>query len=336
MPRCLITGATGFVGSNLAKHVGQLGWDMRCLVRPSSDTSRLDNKAVTLVTASLETGEGLQAAVENVDYVFHVAGRTTALQPAEFDATNVAGAKHLAEACAQQTSPPTLVMVSSLAAGGPGTFEQPRREGDLDQPVSDYGRSKLSGEKAASKFAEDVPLSIIRPPIIFGPGDHAGLSLYKTISTMRIHLRPGFRKFPVSLVHVNDLCQAMTTIAQRGERVQASDNSGRAAGTYYVAAERALPYAELGRVAGAAAGWATLALPFPPAGFWIAGAIGELFGHARRRACLLNFDKIREALSVGWVCSDEKIRQQLGYQPAATLEERFSETVAWYRQQGWL
>ena len=62
----------------------------------------------------------------------------------------------------------------------------------------------------------------------------------------------------------------------------------------------------------------------------------ELLGRIRGRPGLLNLDKVREAVASGWECSDEKIRAELGYQPAATLEERFAETAAWYREQGWL
>ena len=62
----------------------------------------------------------------------------------------------------------------------------------------------------------------------------------------------------------------------------------------------------------------------------------ELVGQIRRQPSLLNLDKIREAVASAWECSDEKIRQELDYQPAATLEERFSETAQWYREHGWL
>ena len=56
----------------------------------------------------------------------------------------------------------------------------------------------------------------------------------------------------------------------------------------------------------------------------------------RGRAALINFDKVREATARGWVCSDEKIRSTLGYRPPATLEKQFAETVAWYREHGWM
>lgn len=336
MRRCLVTGATGFVGTNLVEHLLQKGWKVRCLVRPSSDTSLLKQFDTELVTASLDTGESLAEATASVDHVFHVAGKTNALRVKEFEETNVKGVERLIEACAGQTSPPTFLLVSSLAAGGPGTFERPRSETDPDEPVSEYGRSKLAGEQVVARFASELPISIIRPPIIFGPGDRAGLSLYNSIRMLRVHPRPGFRQFPVSLVHVSDLCQAMSRIAERGRRVTSTGQVDRKAGTYHVAAERALSYADFGKLAGAAAGWSTLVLPLPPAAFWAAGAIGELVGRARRRACLLNFDKIREALSKGWVSNDQKIREELGYEQAATLEKRFAETVAWYREQGWL
>jgi nucleoside-diphosphate-sugar epimerase len=248
---------------------------------------------------------------------------------------------------ARQSRPPTVVFVSSLAAGGPGTLERPRRECDAEQPVSAYGRSKLAAEAAAADAAGDgVPLSIVRPPMVFGQGDRASLQLFRSVKMVPLHPVPGLRKFPLSLVHVTDLCDALVRVAEHGERVpttthgagHGSTNGHAAAGTgkYYVAADRAVPYGELGRLAGSAGGWLVAPVPTPRPIFWFAGAMGELVGRVRRRPSILNFDKMRETMAPGWVCSDEKIRQQLGYEPAAPLESRLAETVAWYRAHGWL
>jgi nucleoside-diphosphate-sugar epimerase len=133
-------------------------------------------------------------------------------------------------------------------------------------------------------------------------------------------------------------------IATRGERLAppASSSNGTSSvtsngqGKYYVAADRDVTYGEMGQLAARAAGWTVATLPLPTPIFWVAGAIGETVGRVRGRAALINFDKVREATARGWVCSAEKISETLGYRPAATLEDDFAATVAWYRQHGWI
>ena len=335
--RCLITGASGFVGSNLAQLMRREGWDVRCLVRGSSRLDQIESLGCEIVVGSLDDAASLAAAVAGVDVVFHLAGRTSALRASEFVRDNVEGTRLLAQACAAQPNPPVLVMVSSLAAGGPGTFKAPRRESDPEQPVSAYGRSKLAAEQAAVESG-NVPVSIVRPPMVFGQADRASLQIFRGMKFLPVHPSPGMRRFPVSLVHVSDLCDALLRVAARGERVQSNGTptSNVSQGRYYVAADRNITYGELGQIAARAAGWTVATLPLPRPIFWLAGALGETLGRVRKRPALINFDKVREASAAGWVCCDEKIRTELGYQPSATLEEHFAATVAWYREHGWL
>ncbi|MDC0934923.1 NAD-dependent epimerase/dehydratase family protein [Pirellulales bacterium] len=333
MSRVLVTGASGFVGSNLVGALCRAGRDVRCLVRSSSNLEHLESLDAEIFKGSLEDPVGLSESLDGVSEVYHVAGCTTALDQAGFFRVNVDASRRLAKIASQQANPPTFVFVSSLAAGGPATNDRPRTEVDPDQPVSTYGRSKLAAEKAIAEFADRTPISIVRPPIIFGPADRASLNLYRTIRNVRIHPLPGFRSFSVSLVHVADLCAALIRVAQRGQRICRDD---RARGTYYVAGDRAVTYPEFGRLAGKAAGWRALPLPLPKAVFWTAGVLGECLGRLRQRPTLINLDKIREATAIGWVCSDQKIRRDVDYCPAAPLEERFRETVEWYRERGWL
>ncbi len=346
MPRCLITGASGFVGLNLAESLVEKGWDVRCLVRPTSKIERLTSLGVRLVEGSLADQASLVKAVADMDVVYHLAGRLQALRRQDFDRDNVEGTRHVAGACAEQPKPPVLVFVSSIAAGGPAT-DPPLSETDVSRPVSNYGRSKLAAEGAAASFAARVPLSIVRSPIIFGPADHASLKIFLEVKRLHLHAVPGFRGFPVSVIHVADLCNALQLVAEKGTRVSPTvgpslkcpslDNKvDTAAGTYYVASQRPIDYGELGRLAAVAMETRVLILPVPKFAFWIAGGICECVGHFVRRPCYLNFDKMREATAAGWVCSDEKIRSELGYQPAATLEQQFATTVQWYREQGWI
>ena len=344
MTRCLITGASGFVGSNLARRLCDEGWDVRCLVRSTSRLEQLESLPIERIEGSLADQESLNRAVSGIDHVFHAAGRTVAFKGSQFFDDNVAGTRRLAEACRMQPNPPTLLMVSSLAAGGTGTTQAPRTEEQPERPVSTYGKSKLAAEQSLAALAAELPASVVRPPMVFGRADRASLALYRSMRFLPIHLSPGMRRFPVSLVHITDLCDAMMKIALGGERLappsSASNGTGagkdHGQGKYYVAADRDVTYGEMGQLAARAAGWTVATVPVPTPIFWAAGAIGETIGRMRGRAALINFDKIREATARGWVCSDEKIRSTLGYHPAGNLEMQFADTVAWYREHRWI
>lgn len=317
---------------------------MRCLVRSSSRLELLESLPVERIQGSFDDAASLRRAVDGVDHVFHVAGRTVAFKGSQFFDDNVGGTRRLAEACLTQQTPPTFLMVSSLAAGGTGTMQTPRTEEQPERPVSTYGKSKLAAEQELATLAAKLPASIVRPPMVFGPADRASLALYRSLRFLPFHLSPGMRRFPVSLVHVTDLCDAMVKIATRGERLAPPSGesngtltgSANGQGKYYVAADRDVTYGEMGQLAARAAGWTVATLPLPTPIFWVAGAIGETVGRVRGRAALINFDKVREATARGWVCSDEKISSTLGYRPRGTLEKQFADTVAWYREHGWM
>ncbi len=337
MPRAMVTGATGFVGSNLVGQLRKRDWDVVCLVRNPQRAAKLEALGATLQLGELGDPESVQRATSAVDTIFHVAGRVRALRDREFHADNVEGTQNVVQAAATQKVPPAIVMVSSLAAGGPSQPGTPRRETDPDQPISAYGKSKLDAERAAAQFGASVPLSIIRPPIIFGPADSASLAIFRGVKLTRLHAVPGLRTFPVSLVHVADLCDAIIRLAERGERVSTPSNGAAPKqGIYYVAAERTIPYGDFGKLAAQSLGQVGIAVPLPRGLFWIVGGAMEAVGQVRRKPAVLNLDKVREALAPGWECSDEKIRAELGYQPSAPLETRFAETAQWYRDAGWL
>ena len=338
MPKALVTGATGFVGSNLTSFLLSQDWEVTCLVRNAERARALEDQGATLCLGDLSDQESIEQAVEGSDFVFHVAGRVRALRSEEFEKDNVEGTRLVMEAAASQDNPPVVIYISSLAAGGPSRRDTPRKESDPDQPISDYGRSKLSAEQSASTYSNQVPLSILRPPIIFGGGDQASLAIFRGVKMMRLHAVPGYGKFPVSLVHVDDLCNALLRIAEHGERVKPpnKENPNPGEGIYYISAERTLGYGDLGRLAGKGLGYRAFAIPLPRALFWIIGGVMEVAGQLRKKPSVLNLDKIREAVAPAWVCSDEKLRNQLGYEPAATLEERFKETANWYLKHGWL
>jgi dihydroflavonol-4-reductase len=267
--------------------------------------------------------------------VFHLAGLLKAVREADFVRVNAGGVASVAAACADRGERPVLIVVSSVAAAGPCVGDQPRVEGDSPEPVSAYGRSKLAGELAAARHAEEMEITIVRPPIVFGPGDRGMLEMFRPIAQSGLHVVPGREERRFSLIHVADLIALLLLAAEKGERLRPDGEPGQ--GVYFGAAEHDPTYADLGQAMARALGKkrATVVhLPRPLVR--VLGLCGDSLGRVRQRPGWVNSDKMAEALAGSWMCSSSKARAQLGWSPAATLSERLRETAKWYRQTGWL
>lgn len=342
MRRVLVTGASGFVGRNLVNQLLARGCEVRCLVRSTSSIRHLRQPGIELCTGNLSTGEGLTTAVSGCDAVFHAAGLTRALRVAELMQVNATGTWHVARACSRQPEPPVLVLVSSLAAAGPSPNGRVRTEADRPAPVSHYGRSKRAAELAAAAWAAHVPLTIVRPGIVFGPWGREMYPLFHSIDRLGIHVIPTFGRTPMSLIHSDDLSELLIRAAERGRRVDAAESdyptgATHTQGYYFASAPEYPSYAEIGRIVGQSVGrkhvlLLHLADPLP----WLIAGVAEIIGRVRQRAETVNLDKMREAYAGSWACSSAAAQQELGVSPPASLVQRMRQTVAWYRQRRWL
>jgi nucleoside-diphosphate-sugar epimerase len=380
MPRAFVTGATGFIGPHLVRELLRQGFDVTCLRRRTSDVAPLEPLGAHLRDGDVTRPGTLAAAIDGADAVFHLAGLTRALHRGQFAAVNVEGTRHLLTACAAQASPPVMVLVSSLAATGSSIARQPRQEDDVPAPVSHYGRSKRGAELVAHEFADRVPITVVRPPLVFGQGDTSVIAIFRPIRRWGVHLVPGFVDRQLSVLHVTDLAAALVAAARKGQRlcpvaasgpppashrlrshaqslphgrvagggVQASaggipvggtlEPEGRSPsqGYYHIACDEQPTYAELGCRVSVALGRGAVVLRTPEWLAWVTAAASEMAGRLRRRPLVFNWDKAREAMAGSWICSSDRAKRELGWACTADLDTRLRETIAWYRERGWL
>jgi nucleoside-diphosphate-sugar epimerase len=339
MAHALITGSAGFIGSSLARELVSRGSQITCLVRKSSRLQRLADVSPPLAYGDVTDPHSLREPMAGASLVYHLAGAHTSLRAAEFCRVNEQGVRNLLDVAAAQPQPPVVVLVSSLAAAGPAPWGRLRADDDPPCPVSHYGRSKRAGELVAEEFAGRLPITIIRPGITFGEGDMLSLPIFRAIARSRMHFVPGYFPNRFSMMHVADLVEVLISAAQRGKRLTPEACAGGSPakpGYYFAACGEDPTYFEFGRLIARAMGIRALAMPWATPVVWMVAAINELRGQIRRRPFNLGLDKAREATAGSWACSCQTMIDDLGFRCPLPLQERLRQTVAWYREEGWL
>lgn len=333
--RVLLTGATGFVGPQTAKALSDAGHQVRALVRETSDRSALDALGVELEYAigDVCSPGPLAEAVEGVDAVIHLAGATKGIRRDDFYRVNTYGARLLAETAVEK-GVSRFVHCSTLAVAGPMSEGRPVHEDDPPAPVSEYGRSKLAGEEAVRRHGGRMDVTIVRPPIVYGPRDRDFFEVFK-MAARGIGVRPGLLEPKrYSIIHVDDLAQSLALALEKGRAVEGTRGGE---GVYYVSDGGVHRWDELIRHAALALGkGSALVLPVPESFAWPLGIWSDLAARLSGKPQIVSLDKVRESMGPGFACSAEKAQNELGYAPGWPVERGIESTARWYLENRWL
>lgn len=330
MTKTLVTGAAGFIGVHLVNALIERGDQVVCLARKRPQLPEcFSHSQVTYVSGDVRDRSAVEQAINGVDRVFHLAAAVATKSLDTSREINVEGTRLIAEAAASQAEPPLLIYVSSLAAAGPG--DRVACEADDCHPVSHYGRTKLEAESVLHAISARLPVTIVRPPCVIGPGDQNLLALYKTvIKGWNLVLSKEFR---YSYISVEDLVPGMLLAAERGRRLRTSDDAERQ-GLYYLTDPQAVTFPELAEMIAETLGGSRRVrhLQIPRTLGWIVGGVGEVGLRCFGRRGFLNLDKIREGCGGSWVCDGQRARVELGFTPSKPLFERLQSTTESYQR----
>jgi nucleoside-diphosphate-sugar epimerase len=268
--------------------------------------------------------------VRGVDRIIHLAGVTKALDEAGYDAGNVIPVQNLLAAVREHN--PGLkrfLLVSSLTVAGPAAEGICGvRESDMPVPVSAYGRSKLRAEMLCMERSGGIPVTIVRPPAVYGPGDRDVLQVFQMLAK-GVLVSPGSAsKKRFSMIYVDDLVKGMM-LAARSER-----SVGH---VYYITSPRSCSWDDLIAAAQLVLGVKKIyKLSLPKSFVFFVGMVMGVSGSLVGKPVLINRDKANELVQDYWVCSPEQAEIDLGFTAGTTLDEGVAKTIAWYRRKGWL
>ncbi len=323
----VVTGANGFVGSHLVDHLIEKGDEVHCLVRKSSNLQWLKGKNVVIHDSGLFDIDGLKKVLANIDYLYHVAGVVKAKKEEGYFKGNVETTKNLLEVVLEVApNIKRVLIVSSLTASGPSKLNAPVTEETELNPITTYGRSKAAQEELVKTYMDRIPITIVRPPAIYGNRDTEIYLVFKTYKQGLMTL-VGFDKKELSLIFVKDLTNgiylAATKEIAKGE-------------TYFISSTEFYTWPQIGEVLEKVIGKKAFNLRLPHFLIYGIAAIAQLFAMPLNKAATFNLEKARDFVQESWTCDTAKAERDLGYKQHYSLEEGLKETIDWYRSEKWL
>lgn len=336
--RILITGASGFIGSFLVERALEVGMEVWAAVRPTSSRAYLTDPRIHFVDLDLNNETLLAQQLRAAgawDYCVHAAGLTKSLYPEEFFRVNTDGTRRLVEQLlATQTLTGRFVLMSSLSIFGPireqmvfqnGHYYAPILDTDTPCPNTVYGRSKWEAEQELAKV-EGLDYVILRPTGVYGPREKDYFLMAKSV---RQHIDFGAGNLPqeITFIYVRDLVEATLLALFKGPSRRAyflTDGAVYDAQAYSRLLQQEL---QVGFV---------LPIKAPLAVLKGICTVSEWIARTRGAATTLNTDKYHILAQRNWQCDITAARDLLGYVPQYDLARGVRESVAWYRQKGWL
>ena len=325
MTTFLVTGASGFLGSHTIEALVEKGLQVRALVRRQEQIASIEAMGAECVLGTLDQVEGLRDAVRGIDGVIHCAGGGKVQNVRQFYVNNVETTENLLEAI--RLEGPTLkrfIHVSSMAAQGPSPDGIPRDEKSQPLPVSHYGRSKLAAEQLVLGLRETFPVSILRPPAIYGPRDTRWLPMFRGAAKGVLPMVGGQRF--TSLIYGPDCAQAICLLAT-------TEHPSGWLGC--IEDGHRYDWQLLGELIVEAMGARSRTLKVPVAALGLAARVNEYVGRLRKQPVALNRDKFEDMRQPYWVCRAEALRA-LGWTPQVGFAEGARRTAQWYREHDWL
>ena len=325
--KALVTGASGFTGKYLVKNLLAHNYQVRVFVRPTSNIDELKKLPVEIAFGHVQNKAEVFDAVHGMDVVFHVAAlyRAANLPNSAYWDVNVTGTENVMEAALQYR----VKRVLHCSTGGvhghiekpPANEEAPFRPGDV------YQDSKAEGEKVAMYYAKEknLPVTVVRPTGIYGPGDMRMLKMYRMIQDRKF-IMFGKGNVYYHLTYVTDTVEGMRLAAEKDIAV------GQA---YLIAGERYTTLMEFARMVADVLNVPPPRIKLPVWPLYWAGFLCEkicvplriqppIF---RRRVDIFTKDRAFDI---------SKAKRDLGYQPQVDMEEGIRRTARWYIENGYL
>ena len=323
--RIAITGASGFIGSNLVRSFADNGHEVVALVRDQAKAADMERQGVAVAVGDVGDRQFLTNAFSRVDAVLHVAALFNHPEAthSEYIRVNVEGTRNVLEAALAEGVGRVIHCSTIGVATGHGAYPYSEETPYSPAPWDKYETSKCEGEKAALDFfrSRGLPVVVLRPAQVYGPGDRSKAKFYRMIRK-GIIVNPG--RTLKHLVYVDDLCRAFS-LAMTKPKVEGE--------VFIIAGGEPILLRELIEI-----GARTLGVP-PPGIMLPAFPLTLLFGivettfHAVRIKPPV-FRRSMDFFTKSVAFNVEKAKDQLGFQSEIDVPTGVARTITWYRENG--
>lgn len=322
--RILVTGATGFVGGHLVPALIERGHEVRAMVRRNSDAGALEALGAGVARGDVTDAVAVEAAVRGTEAVVHLAVPRRGATFRQHRSVSVGGTENVLVA-ARAAGIERIVHCSTVGVYG-RLRSLPADETTPFRPETAYQTAKAEAERLIQRHVrrEGAAVVVLRPTMIYGPGDLASLKLYRTILSGRL-FSIGRASQPWHGVYIDDfvgaILLALTARAAVGEIFVIADGGMNTQVEYFraIAAAGGVPLRH-----GAVPAWPVVAA------VTAANAALRPFGRQAPFTKTLHFFTHPRLFNIS------KARRVLGYRPLVTLEEGVRRTLAWYREKGYV